>query len=128
MEGVCLCWLMLAGQIDCAGRGLPRWSACVGVCWRLCWRVRSTAAQGIWAYVGNVGGSNGKPKKGVLCISANSRDKKMGRVEKTANIANISKKKYINPYYYWVLGLYDVLATPRQHNANVGGSTPLSWL
>jgi hypothetical protein len=52
----------------------------------------------------------------------------MGRTGKAANIANIRKKKYINPYYYWVLGLYDVLATTRQHNANVGGSTRLSWL
>jgi hypothetical protein len=119
---------MLAGQTDCAGRGLPQRRAYVGVCWRLCWRVKSTAAQGIWAYVGYVGGSNGNLKKGVLCISVNSRDKKMGKVEKTANIANIRKKKIYIPYYYWVLGLSTMLAIDRQHNANVGGDTSFSWL
>jgi hypothetical protein len=52
----------------------------------------------------------------------------MGKVEKTANIANIRKKKIYIPYYYWVLGLSTMLAIDRQHNANVGGDTSFSWL
>jgi len=50
-------------------------------------------------------GSVKKREKGISANNWWEEEGKKKKSQKTANITNIIKNIYINPYYYWVLGL-----------------------